>query len=72
MDEKRNLITMGLITLFMLILFPLTYLFAEAELHSTQWYWSRTMLIGNLIILYCLTFYWFILLVRVILDNRRK
>jgi len=72
MDEKRNLITMGLISLFVLILFPLTYLFAEAELHSSQWYWSRTMLIGNLVILYGLTFYWFILLIQVILHNRRK
>jgi len=72
MDERRNLITMALITLFMLIMMPVAYFFAEAELHSAQWYWSRTILIGNLVILYSLTFYWFILLVRVILDNRRK
>ena len=72
MNEKRNLITMTLITLFMLIMMPVGYMFAEAELHSDQWYWSRTILIGNLVILYCLTFYWFILLIQVILHNRRK
>jgi len=69
MNEKHNLITMALLTLFLLIMMPVAYLFAEAELHSTQWYWSRAILIGNLVILYCLTFYWFIIMIMAI---RRK